>query len=770
MNQPSRFTRYLLLVALLLILFAQMIFASPQQSASFDETYRITFGYAYLRTGDARLSRGQNPPLADVILAAPLLLRTDIVLPLDQPAWVNADVFGFSDEFLWKANSDKAQQLVMLARLPSMFAALMLATLIFVAARRWIDPRAGWLALVITVFDPNVIAHGRVAGNDLMLTMFVLGAVLAFDHALTSNSKRSIVMAGVLCGAALASKYSALWLMPILIVWLLLRKSSATWRRRVIYLLAVGTLSLVVIWITFDFQIGPLAPNGLPLLAPDYWQSIANVQNRVSASTPAFLNGQISTNGFLEYYLIAFLVKTPLPTLLLFVVGLMALIRRRSRSAVLLLVAFGLFMLAATIARLDLGYRLILPALPFSLIVAAASIEFISRSRWRLIIGVLIAWLAIGTLAIFPNHLIFFNELVGGSNSGQRILVDSNFDWGQDLITLRGWMQQHQINQIHLAYFGSAHPDGYDHHADLLPSFNQKNFGPEVEGFSSYAAPAGWYAISATSLQLGLVFTHWNAYAAFRDRPPDDRVGSLFLYHISETASRSRVVVLGPPAIDLNEAALGADQPAAVSWAGDGSIVLAMNGSARYITRGGDPIAGFAPDVHAALLANAQKLGNDSSGDLRLFSIDASVALRAKLAALAAAPVQLASGVRSSLPITFPIGLSFIGYDLAQINIAAGNSIDLITYWRVTGSISTSLSVYAHVSDASGKLLGQSDGLNVALSTLQMNDVIMQHHLIPIARSTSAGLYNLSVGLYDPFDQQKFGKSIYLADVPVTRP
>ena len=120
---------YLLPVALLLLMLAQMAAASPVQSAAFDEGYTVTYGYAYLRTGDIRLSRGQNPPLTNAWLALPLLLRDDVALPLDHPTWAEGDIYGFTDEFLWKANADP-HRLIMLARLPEMGLALLLACVV----------------------------------------------------------------------------------------------------------------------------------------------------------------------------------------------------------------------------------------------------------------------------------------------------------------------------------------------------------------------------------------------------------------------------------------------------------------------------------------------------------------------------------------------------------------------------------------------------------------------------------------------------------------
>ena len=47
---------WVLLVLLLGVFGVQALLASPQKSASFDEQYHLTAGYAYLRTGDFRLA------------------------------------------------------------------------------------------------------------------------------------------------------------------------------------------------------------------------------------------------------------------------------------------------------------------------------------------------------------------------------------------------------------------------------------------------------------------------------------------------------------------------------------------------------------------------------------------------------------------------------------------------------------------------------------------------------------------------------------------
>jgi hypothetical protein len=71
-----------LVLTLLLILFAQLLFSAVKKSPTIDESNHLTRGYAYLKTGDLRLSRDEgHPPLYNLTCALPLLLLRDLDLP-----------------------------------------------------------------------------------------------------------------------------------------------------------------------------------------------------------------------------------------------------------------------------------------------------------------------------------------------------------------------------------------------------------------------------------------------------------------------------------------------------------------------------------------------------------------------------------------------------------------------------------------------------------------------------------------------------------------
>ena len=464
-----------------------------------------------------------------------------------------------------------------------------------------------------------------------------------------------------------------------------------------------------------------------------------------------------------------FLVKTPLPTLIFFVLGALTLIIRHRRADVSAWVPPLLFLLAAMFGGLNLGYRLMLPILPFALMIAGLGASTLVSDRvWgrtafrngrRVVAALLSVWLIVDVLAANANHLAYFNTLIDREHDYQ-VLVDSNLDWGQDWIELQQWQLAHPLKRLSVAYYGSARPQAYGPDVQLLPSFSLNDYGPEIDGFTAHALPPGTYAISASSLQLGLLYSHLNLYAPFRARKPIGRVGrSFLLYDVAYSDPKvDRTIVLGPQASDLDPTILGLDpdRQLIVKWAGQDALVVDMQGAARYIARGGEPLAGFAPAVRAALLAQGTKLGSDASGDLRLWEIDARSALSETLKQL--------HGLAQ--PIGFEDGLTLIGYDLrAELD----QPIDLVTYWRIDQTPARPLSIFAHVVDSAGNIMAQGDGLNVRLSSLEPGDVVLQHFVI----DRPADAVELRLGLYNPRTEQRLratlptGETIEALQVPL---
>jgi hypothetical protein len=527
--------RYLALV-LLMLSFGLALTSAIQKSPTMDEQNHIARGAAYLGTGDPRLSI-EHPPLVNVLSALPAHLLLDLRLPLDG-WWEAGEWYHFADNFLWRVNQDP-DRIVFLARLPIIGLGLMLAALVFRWASARFGPWGGLLAAAFCALDPNILAHERLSTTDVGGTFFVFLAAYAFWRMLRRPSASRILWAGLALGLAFAAKLLALLFGPILALAILLDAIPSGPGRicrllsRLGILLVMTLLALLVVWAAYRFQVGPLEEGSISVPAPPYVQGIQAILNFASGGRPGYLLGQLNTEGWWYYFPVAFAVKTPLATLAGLLIATLAMMRRPSRDDLFILLPSLLFFLILTTARLNLGYRHLLPILPF-LAVHLARLVRLRASPYLPV--ALVLWLALATVCVYPHFLAYFNPIGGGPENGWRILADSNVDWGQDLKGLRVWMDREGVGRVRLSWFGSAYPEAYSIVYDPLPGVG---FGSHFElwsdpPFTRDAPEPGIYVISANNL-VGIALPDPDLYAWFRTRPPDDHVGySLLIYQVTD--------------------------------------------------------------------------------------------------------------------------------------------------------------------------------------------------------------------------------------------
>ena len=191
------------------------------------------------------------------------------------------------------------------------------------------------------------------------------------------------------------------------------------------------------------------------------------------------------------------------------------------------------FLLVSMTSRINIGYRHILPMLPFLLVFGSQVAAWEVKQAWRkwTFAALLLAWYVGGTLRVAPHYLAYFNELVGGPRQGYHYLVDSNLDWGQDLLGLADHVREQGIEEVKLAYFGLVTPE-------VIRSLGISH-QPVKRGEERRPTP-GVYAISATRLQgtyrMGLLGKpgekpfHW-----LRKLEPETVIGyTIFVYRVTE--------------------------------------------------------------------------------------------------------------------------------------------------------------------------------------------------------------------------------------------
>jgi hypothetical protein len=534
-------------VFLLWLLFAQMTRGAVISSVTFDEGPHLAVGYATLRTSDFRLQPVHiHPPLANMLAAAPLLLDPSLPDPRTIPGWEIASLSAVTDTVVWKHQPQDG--IALAGRLPIILLAMLLGACVY----RWAADLAGWkaglLALFLYTLDPNIIAHGQVITTDTAVTAFGFISFYCLYKSLVStleHQKWWLIGTGLALGAALAAKVSAGLIAPLIAVIVLLAWRG-TFARRIGQVAVIGLVAFAIVWAVYGFQIDRVPGLPIPVPAATHWKIYQALQAHYDEGHPSFLLGMNSTHGWWYYFPVAFLIKTPLPTLILLVVSLVLVCRSQTadRRPPIGYWTLGLFPIVhfatALWSSVDIGYRHLLPILPFLFVLIAWQVAGrgalgarhtspaagLTLSPRHLVTLSLLVWTIVNAICIFPHNLAFFNELAGGPDNGYRWLVDSNLDWGQNLKELKAWLDARGVSQVSISQFSPARPEVYGIQATMLPP------SPRAAPFAPYDPAPGWYAIGATTLQ-GAYTPDVNTFAWFRTHEPVTRLGhALFIYEV----------------------------------------------------------------------------------------------------------------------------------------------------------------------------------------------------------------------------------------------
>jgi hypothetical protein len=729
---------------LLLILAFLQLSSLALTSVTIDEPSHVMAGYAFLTRGDTRLMLN-GPILPNALGAVPLLLQPDLKLtPADDPMWNNNDHNGISDDFIWR-NTTSPFVLIYLSRLPFIFISWLLGALIFRWASERVNGWAGIFALTIYIFDPNLLAHSRLAMTDFAPTVLAVFALYAFDRWLQQIANRKwLIVTGVFTGLMLASKFSLLMFTAAMVIIAFLRFIKSNQRLSAfIGVLLIFLLAAVTMWGVYAFQISPVNPGGTPVPAPGFWREWQSAQYYLAQPWANYLFGETSTTGWWYYFPIALLVKTPLPLLILFVATLIRTgIKRTWRSDLIFLLPSALLFISLVLNTNNLGYRYLLPVLPLIIVyvsglwprtVSHSLLPSIPLSRTQLALLLLLAWAVIDTLRIAPYYLTYFNEIAGGPDRGRYILSDSNIDWGQDMIGLKNYVEQNDIEQIKFSYFGIAHPTAYGLTTQAIPPVRTALHDQGAWWLKTYYPsdpPPGTYAISVANL-MGGIWIDRATYAFFRDRQPEATIGnSIYMYTIGPRG----------PAADLSLAGLQLDQidPATYQrfatndvrprWFDATSSLIAAPGETWLAIADNQPIAPEFKPLFAGVEPIAHTKLTDEDRSYALYHFN------------------LAQRLMPTTPLSAQFGdtAELLGYDVQQTD----RDLRLITYWRAGDDVVTPLQMFVHVLGPDGSIMAQQDRLDVPAYGWRTGDVIAQVHHIDLPPDLRKGA--LTIGLYNP--------------------
>ena len=134
-------------------------------------------------------------------------------MPVLQDRMFKHEAFLGGKDFFFK---NDANAMLFRARMAVTFFTLLLALLVFLAAQEMFGTVAGFIALGLLVFDPNLLAHGAVVGTDVGLSCFTFASVYAFYRYVKAPSPWRLIVVGIATGLALVCKHTGILVFPML--------------------------------------------------------------------------------------------------------------------------------------------------------------------------------------------------------------------------------------------------------------------------------------------------------------------------------------------------------------------------------------------------------------------------------------------------------------------------------------------------------------------------------------------------------------------------
>ena len=511
---------------------------------AYDEPAHIACGMEWLDKGTFKIEP-QHPPLPRVAVAlGPYLagLRLPEIKFREPTHKDGYDFYTAGNEILYAEG--KYGRNLTLARMGTLPFFVLTAFVTFVWARSLLGEWPAVLAVFFVTTLPTILGYCTLAYVDPALLAFLPVALFAFVRWLDSpNWGRSLILGTAVAGALLSNTPAMVFLPPCVVAILVCR----WWARRGTGLAGLTVLQSIrqflgdwtrpaaivvvatcfVLWAGYRFSVQPMdqmfehpaqsvRSSHLPspvkavalklvalnpsLPAPEFLQGVYKMLGENSKLYPSYIFGKVKRGGWWYFYPVMLAFKTPPVFLLLAILGTGWTLTRFFHSeerdwkmaapaACVLAILF-----IAMLIKVNIGVRHVLFLYPlFAILATFACVRVWElRSRWpRVVPRVLVAllvWLAFSTAWIHPNYLTYTSALAG-RHPDKNLLLDADFDAGQNILQLSQELADRGVKQVHLRLYTSA---------DLT-----KMNLPPFELLEPNQRATGWIAISLHNLHTG---------------------------------------------------------------------------------------------------------------------------------------------------------------------------------------------------------------------------------------------------------------------------
>lgn len=515
---------------LLIVLGLQLFFSVRRESQTWDEGNHIFTGYHSWTHGDYGLNP-EHPPLVKLFVTIPLLWSQPKSPALEE-RFFKEDAFLRGKEFLYQNDPDR---ILARTRMAAAILTLLAALVVFFGTREMFGTGAAFIALTLVTFDPNLLAHGALITTDVGLACFMFLSVYLFYRFVKSPSALRLIVAGVAVGLVLAAKHTGLLVLPILFLLTLCEIIGNRRLKLLGSLVLIALIGWVVLWSTYRFRYDA-RPNGRQLNPPlaayveglkpyeawpiktaarfhllpeSYLYGLVDVKLTANYYT-SYVLGKVYAHNVWFYFPVAFLIKSTLAVLALFLLTLGVVATRRLnywREILFLLVPVIFYLIVALTVGMNIGVRHILVVYVFLyVLIGGAMWALIQKSRkWAYAVGVLLLVHAASSVMAFPNYIPYSNELWGGQSQTHKYLTDSNSDWGQQLKSIKRYLDQRGVKECWFLYFaeGVAEPNYYGIPCKPLPTISTLWLNVPIDVPTSINGPVLISASNLSGVEFG---------------------------------------------------------------------------------------------------------------------------------------------------------------------------------------------------------------------------------------------------------------------------
>ena len=526
---PFLARRSLVLAAALIALASMRIVSTySQMSPTWDEPGHMACGLQYLAQHVYRYE-AQHPPLARVMSALGPFLAGARPLGIK-----NQDQEGVAVMY----HDGHPERMLTRMRFGILPFFVLAACVVWLWARRHFGNAVAALATGLFTLAPTVLAHAGVATTDMALTACLSAAFFALLLWAEEPTWQHSLLLGAATALAVVSKFTALGFLPAaalfaFLAYLMVERPgmdgvvAAAKARAWPAAIAVFTGALGI-WAVYSFSFGKVNAWNISLPAPELFDGVSFAIYHNTKGHAAFFLGEIRNTGWWYFFPVLVAVKTPLGWLAAVGFGLAAWWGKRGQLAYWMPVAFAAgILLPGMTSHVNIGLRHILPIFSGLAILAGLGLmrllERAARAKWAgPLAALLVLWVAVSGALQHPDYLSYFNELAG--STPERIVVDSDLDWGQNIIRL-----QHRLRELGASQVAFGDVNLHANHLMIWPGL------PLVQNLDAFRPVEGWTAVSPTMWMLrkyGLGYRDLSVQPWWAYYHPVEKVGTLWLYYI----------------------------------------------------------------------------------------------------------------------------------------------------------------------------------------------------------------------------------------------